>query len=231
MKWFTRCTVLVTCILSCLFLVQREQVVFANAQTSPGSAYDWLQPEGTGTQTDPAGEKNEAPLPESPSIASFLIQTFFSLAVVVALIVLLLKWLGKKQTGGFRENGPFRSLGGFPLGNGKSLQLVMIGDHLYIIGVGDSVQMIRHIPPGDELDVIPGDELDVILVDMESRKPSTEWSWSKLNSLLPSKNKFQAEEQDQQDASFGEMLEQQWREVSDQKSTQEPWNQNRHKGD
>ncbi|XOS92676.1 flagellar biosynthetic protein FliO [Brevibacillus laterosporus] len=134
-----------------------------------------------------------------------MVQIVFSLAVVVGLIYLLFKWLGKRQAGGFRESGPFRTVGGYSLGTGKSIQLVMIGDSLYVLGVGDNIQLIRQIPPGDEL--------DVILADIEN-KAAPDWSWNKLGHLFQAQSKTTSTHTQQTDASFDQLLDEQWREVS-----------------
>ena len=52
------------------------------------------------------------------------------------------------------SQGPMYTMGGHSLGGNRSLQLMMIGKTLYILGVGNDVQLLRMIEPGDEQDSI-----------------------------------------------------------------------------
>ncbi|WP_026074102.1 flagellar biosynthetic protein FliO [Brevibacillus massiliensis] len=89
----------------------------------------------------------------APSGWKILMQILFSLGVIIVLIYLLLRFLKHQQLGSMGR-GPFKVIGVIPLGNGKSVQCVMIGDSLYVLGVGENIQLLRHIPAGDELDLI-----------------------------------------------------------------------------
>ncbi|MBG9800065.1 flagellar biosynthetic protein FliO [Brevibacillus laterosporus] len=198
-------------------------VSYAEAKQTEGSAFDWLQQDAKQGKQGTGGElSTDSPVPKSPSILGYVVQIVFSLAVVVGLIYLLFKWLGKRQAGGFRESGPFRTVGGYSLGTGKSIQLVMIGDSLYVLGVGDNIQLIRQIPPGDEL--------DVILADIEN-KAAPDWSWNKLGHLFQAQSKTTSTHTQQTDASFDQLLDEQWREVSHAEQQKNQWEQNRRKGD
>ncbi|MFM1650826.1 flagellar biosynthetic protein FliO [Brevibacillus sp. B_LB10_24] len=89
----------------------------------------------------------------APSGWKILLQILFSLGVIIVLIYLLLRFLKHQQMGSMGR-GPFKVIGAIPLGSGKSVQCVMIGDSLYVLGVGENIQLLRHIPAGDELDSI-----------------------------------------------------------------------------
>jgi flagellar protein FliO/FliZ len=137
-----------------------------------------------------------------------LLQVLFSLGLVILLIYLLLRFLANRQLG-LGENGPMRIVSSLPLGNGKLVQLVMIGDSLYVLGIGENVQLIRHIPPGDEM--------DLLLAEAEIKSTARI-----LPSWLPFLRSNKAEEDfsdtllSQQDEkhSFSELLERHWVEVN-----------------
>jgi flagellar protein FliO/FliZ len=83
------------------------------------------------------------------SIVPYIFKFIGSFILIIALLYMVLKYLSKK-TKMYQAGGPFHSLGGHSLGNNRSLQMVMIGETLYIVGVGEDVNLIRTIPPGEE---------------------------------------------------------------------------------
>jgi flagellar protein FliO/FliZ len=72
-----------------------------------------------------------------------------SLLLIIVLLYFLSRFVSGKAAK-MNRSGPFHSIGGYSLGNNKSIQLIMIGSTLYIIGVGQDVRLIRSVPPGDE---------------------------------------------------------------------------------
>jgi len=75
---------------------------------------------------------------------------FFSLAFILALIYFLFRFLAKKN--GFIRSNVFRILGGIPLGQNKSVQVVEIGGKIYILGIGQDIRLIQVIE--DQEDVL-----------------------------------------------------------------------------
>ncbi|MDQ0164675.1 flagellar biosynthetic protein FliO [Bacillus horti] len=83
-----------------------------------------------------------------------LIATFiFYLIIVIILIYALVRFLSIRQRK-MQSNGVFQNLGGLVLGQNKSLQLVQIGQELYVIGVADQIQLIKEIKDGPEKELI-----------------------------------------------------------------------------
>lgn len=74
----------------------------------------------------------------------------FVLAVIVGLIVVLLRFLAKRSRG-FGMNRSLRSLGGYPLGPNKSMQIVEWNGRIYVLGVGENVSMLDAITDPDEV--------------------------------------------------------------------------------
>lgn len=94
--------------------------------------------------------KSEAPTVETGTVGS-LLQVIFSLILVLVLIVFLLRFLSKRSKMFHSSNGLTR-LAGIQLGQNKSLQVIECGDHLYVIGVGEDVQLIDKISSPEEIE-------------------------------------------------------------------------------
>lgn len=81
------------------------------------------------------------------------VKMLFALIFVLFLLVWVLKFVNKKTTP-LEQNSSVRNIGGVSLGGQKSVQIVKIGDTLYIVGVGDDVQLIKEITNEDEAEKI-----------------------------------------------------------------------------
>lgn len=73
-----------------------------------------------------------------------LIWVLFVLAIIVGLIVIVLRALAKRNRGWWM-NRSLRSLGGFPLGTNKSMQIVEWNGRIYVLGIGDDVTLLESI--------------------------------------------------------------------------------------
>jgi len=77
-----------------------------------------------------------------------LILTIFKMVIalllVLGLIYLLLLFI-KKKNNLFHKVGVMENIGGLSVGSQKSIQIIRIGEALYIIGVGDNVELLQEI--------------------------------------------------------------------------------------
>lgn len=123
------------------------------AQASQGSTTVtecWQNPDAEGCEdTTPAIEEENAPSKVGLGIWDYL-RMLFTLAFVLALLILVLKFLNKKSAN-YQQNSVVRNIGGISVGSQKSVQLLYIGDKLYIVGVGDDVQLIKEITDPEEV--------------------------------------------------------------------------------
>jgi flagellar protein FliO/FliZ len=78
-----------------------------------------------------------------------VVQVIFFLILIIGLFFVIIKFIAKKNKYLFGRS--LRSLGGVPLGQNKSLQVIEIGRSLYIVGVGDNVQLIEKIDDAEEV--------------------------------------------------------------------------------
>nr|WP_156289075.1 flagellar biosynthetic protein FliO [Oceanobacillus salinisoli] len=77
-----------------------------------------------------------------------LIKMFFALLLVLALIYIVLKLLNKKNKISQQVKG-LENLGGISLGQNKSIQIVRVGPKIYLIGVGENVELLQEITDND----------------------------------------------------------------------------------
>ncbi|MBB6443855.1 flagellar biosynthetic protein FliO [Bacillus benzoevorans] len=63
---------------------------------------------------------------------------------VVVLLYFVLKFVNKKSTM-FKSSQLIENLGGVPLGANRSVQIIKIGSRLFIVGVGENIQLLKEI--------------------------------------------------------------------------------------
>lgn len=81
--------------------------------------------------------------------ASDVMKMIFALLFVVCLLFLLLKFMSKKSRG-YRHGQMIQNLGGAPLGGNRSLQVVRVGEKIFVLGVGENVQLLDLIDEENE---------------------------------------------------------------------------------
>lgn len=85
----------------------------------------------------------------SDNLAGSLIWVVVSLAIVIGLIVLVIKFLSQRNRA-WGTNRSLRSLGGIALGQSNSLQVVELAGRVYIVGVGENVTLLDKIDNAEE---------------------------------------------------------------------------------
>ncbi len=85
------------------------------------------------------------------SSAGDYIKTLFALVFVLGLLFGLLKFVNRKNKL-YDKNRLMKNMGGISLGQHKSIQLVVIGESYYVIGVGDDIRLLKEITDPDEID-------------------------------------------------------------------------------
>lgn len=82
-----------------------------------------------------------------------IVYVFGVLIVIIGLIIVLIRLLSAKNKG-LMSSRSFKTLSGISLGQHKSIQLVEIGTSLYIVGVGDTIELIDKINDEAEIALI-----------------------------------------------------------------------------
>ncbi|QQK76368.1 flagellar biosynthetic protein FliO [Salicibibacter cibarius] len=85
-----------------------------------------------------AGESGEQ------SLWGVLFQLGLALGAVILVMFLLLKLLANR-TNRFQATSTMQNLGGIGLGQQKSVQLIRVGDRLLVVGVGQTIELLREI--------------------------------------------------------------------------------------
>ncbi|GAK10934.1 flagellar biosynthetic protein FliO [Geomicrobium sp. JCM 19039] len=78
------------------------------------------------------------------SMWSVLFKLGLALTAVLLIMYVLLKMLGRKSHH-VQSSGMLQNLGGIQLGQQKSVQVIRVGDRFFIVGVGDSIQLLDEI--------------------------------------------------------------------------------------
>src|SRR5690625_1444201 len=98
----------------------------------------------------PAEENNneDAPLLENDGLgSSFLLNVFkmiFALILILGLIFFIAK-LWNRKSNQLQQSNILENIGGIPLGQNKSMQIVRIGNRCYVMGIGENVQLLMEI--------------------------------------------------------------------------------------
>lgn len=82
------------------------------------------------------------------SIVFQVIKTLFALLLILALIYILIKFLSKRNKL-FNQVKALENLGGISVGQNKSIQIVRIGNKVFMVGVGDNVELLQEIDDED----------------------------------------------------------------------------------
>ncbi|MCM3569586.1 flagellar biosynthetic protein FliO [Neobacillus mesonae] len=128
------------------YLFSYQPSSFAAGLTAAGepSVYDTIQ---KGDQTSSPKSNNVED--SGSSIFSLFIKFIISFAFVIFLLFVLLRFLSKRNRQ-LPASGPIIPLGDYTLGNNRSLKILLIGNTIYIVGVGETITLLRTITQGEE---------------------------------------------------------------------------------
>ncbi len=135
-----------------------------------------------------------------------LIKVIFVLIVIIGLIVLIVKFLAQKNQAWFGRRS-VRVLSGVQLAQNKSMQIVEIGDCIYLLGVGEDVRLIDKISDPQQVEMI---REQLTITQTESS------SWQRLLKGIARRNDQETEETSLRRASFQEIFQQRMSRVAEQ---------------
>ncbi|MGG1399045.1 flagellar biosynthetic protein FliO [Bacillus salipaludis] len=133
-------------IMLCSLLFFQSATFAADSNTnSESSIYNTIQK----GKENPTPQAIKAEDNGSPSLFPLFIKFVVSFILVIGLLVVLLRFLSKRSSI-MQSSGPVLPLGSQVLGNNRSLQVVLIGQTIYILGVGENITLVRSISQGEE---------------------------------------------------------------------------------
>lgn len=123
----------------------------AGAQSNPTLDEMFNNENPTDVQDESPADSEETNEEESKGESLFfiLVKFLLSFLLIVALLFIFLKFLANR-TKSIQSKGPIQLLGGCSFGSNRSMQVVQVGNTLYIMGVGEDVRLVREITEADE---------------------------------------------------------------------------------
>ncbi|GGM21452.1 hypothetical protein GCM10011351_04180 [Paraliobacillus quinghaiensis] len=85
------------------------------------------------------------------------IQIIITLAFIIGLIYILLKFMNKKNKL-FKHAGTLENVGGISLGTNKSIQMIRIGERFYVVGVGENIELLSEITDEKTIETLTNDQ-------------------------------------------------------------------------
>ncbi|MCA1064537.1 flagellar biosynthetic protein FliO (plasmid) [Rossellomorea sp. AcN35-11] len=118
----------------------------AHAESNNNSVWENMN-QSSAEKTKPQSEE----LPNTEIGFGEGIKTFISLIFVIGLILVVFYFIKKRKNNGFSQDNMFENIGGLPLGNQRSLQVVRMNNRIFILGVSDSIQLIKEVEDPEEV--------------------------------------------------------------------------------
>ncbi|WP_416731512.1 flagellar biosynthetic protein FliO [Fictibacillus sp. JL2B1089] len=186
----------------CLSLVPFS--VQAEGSSSGKSVYDTIN------NSDQMGEKEKAPADNNPvsseseSTFMMLVKLVFMLGIVLAILYFVLRFIQRKSVS-FQDGKNLQSLGGIGIGQNRSVQLIKTGNSVLVVGVGDSVTLLKEITNEDEvqmmLDQRPSQNVSTMTNQLKNK-----WLKSRTEESNKTSNETGTAETKDQTQSFKNML-------------------------
>ncbi|MFD2333203.1 flagellar biosynthetic protein FliO [Cohnella sp. GCM10020058] len=135
------------------------------------------------------------------------------LLLMIGGIVMLLRFVGKRNRGWW-INRSLRSLGGLTLGTNKSMQVVEWNNRIYVLGVGENVQLLESIT---DPEVVAALIAQYDNADASAKSPVPPWLKQWLNRRGGNSGISKAVDNGPDTSSFEQTLEKRLRQLSERK--------------
>lgn len=93
----------------------------------------------------------------TPDLFVTFLKLVFALLLVLGLIYLLYHFVAKR-TGRFHEGSALKNIGGVSVGANRSVQLIHLGDEVLVVGVGETVQLLKEITDPNTIESLVNQE-------------------------------------------------------------------------
>ncbi|MFI2856993.1 FliO/MopB family protein [Paenibacillus sp. JSM ZJ436] len=93
---------------------------------------------------------SDIPRPDTSGFYLQLFYVFVVLAIIVFLIITLFRYLGRKNQS-WMKGRSIKTLGALGMGPNKSVQVIEVGESIYVVGVGEDLSLLDKITDPDEV--------------------------------------------------------------------------------
>jgi flagellar protein FliO/FliZ len=136
-----------------IFSPQASMIALAEEKVNE-SVYESIKDENKEPTDNTSIENNQEEEPivqdDALSVSPFdFIKMILALAFVLFLVYILLKFVTKRNRM-FQQGQSIVNLGGTSLGQNKSIQMVKVGNRLFVVGVGESISLLKEIDDEQE---------------------------------------------------------------------------------
>lgn len=208
---------IVLAFITILVMIAPEEMAFANPKNQMISEECLQNPEQCMQGSTAVDNNNEAP---AVGLTAWdYIKMLLALIFVLVLLVWVLKFINKKSFH-FQQNNLVRNMGGISLGSQKSVQILQIGEKIYVVGVGENVELIKEISDKEEIEQ---------LLSFYNEKQTLTTSSPYIAELFKKfKGQPETREKDS-DSDFGNLLNQKLSDIQDARRNElEKWKEKEH---
>jgi flagellar protein FliO/FliZ len=112
------------------------------------------------------------------SLFGMFFKLFIALAAVIFMIYALIRFIGRRSQS-YQTHRTLQNIGGVHIGSNRSIQLVRVGERVLVVGVGETIQLLKEIDDHSEVKKIVEDyEVQEVQQQLSS---AVSWVKSKLN--------------------------------------------------
>jgi len=207
-------------VLSVLFVLTFGIQLNVQAESDPNASVDEMfkdseNDENKEQESNPTMEETpettEEPVSVGVSVTAWdYIKMIFALLFVIALLYGLLRFVNSRNKS-FQTNQLIHNLGGVGVGQGKSLQLMQVGNSIFLVGIGEDITLLKEITDPVEIDNLT--KIYEEKVDIGKTIPYISELIGRLKEKGTSKNKSEGKE-----PSFDETFQKRLKEIKTDRS-------------
>jgi flagellar protein FliO/FliZ len=121
---------------------------------------------------------------DGPSTFMTFLKLIFSLAIILGLIYLLYRVVAKR-TRTYKNDGAIKNVGGVSVGTNRSVQLIRIGEEILVVGVGDTVNLIKEITDPEMVESLLNQDSDEPDVIQKNVSKVVHWAKERAGKIKP----------------------------------------------
>ncbi|WP_456364585.1 flagellar biosynthesis protein FliZ [Priestia aryabhattai] len=180
-------------------LAGSNKIVYAESESA--SVKECLEKTEKCSESESTDSKEKTELQATPALsAGDIVKMIFAFLLVIGLLFALLKFVNKKGRL-LQKNKVVQNLGGTNVGSSKSVQVVKVGNQLFVIGVGENVQLLSEIT---------GQEKQQLLTQYEEQQKNE----GEYKVVLPSfLEKFTSKKEEKSSHSFQQLFQREMNEM------------------